>query len=186
MVWLDELVEPLVRTLERLTAGWPSCSGNSGRQLEIPQAPAAACSAPSTAAQELGLLGERAAAAHVDGAAQKGPGAVVAGPPPVSPRLQRPGVGPRVLLAYQWRSQRTGDTLLEELEKAFLVREIQPEVGRKHQNVGFLGFVLVDRGKGRTARLDVVYRSMPGFDGDRLRRVLVSCNFCGATSICMG
>ncbi len=33
-----------------------------------------------------------------------------------------------MLLAYQWRSQRTGKALLEELEKAFHVREIPPEV----------------------------------------------------------
>lgn len=126
VVWLDELVEPLVRTLETLTAGWPSCSGRDGREQQSPQAPPEASSAPSTATQELGSSGENVATAHAKLSAQKSPGAVVASSPRA--RVQRPRIGQRVLLAYQWRSQRTGDALLEELEKAFHVREIQPEV----------------------------------------------------------
>lgn len=149
VVWLDELVEPLVRTLERLTAGWPSCSGSDGRAPRRP----AALSAPPVAAQELGLLGESAATAHADGVAQKCQGAVAAGSPPVSPRLPRPRVGPRVLLAYQWRSQRTGDALLEGLEKAFHVREIQAEVGRKHRNISFRVFWFRGLGEGKNCSL---------------------------------
>lgn len=37
----------------------------------------------------------------------------------------------RVLLAYQWRSERTGRALLAELDTAFEVREITPEVWRR-------------------------------------------------------
>eukprot|EP00752_Nemacystus_decipiens_P015743 g14055.t1 len=119
VVWLDELVEPLVRTLERLTAGWPACGagGSNGREPKSLR----------DAALEPGPLGERVATAHTDGRAQKCQGAVSAGPPPVSRRLRATRIRQRVLLAYQWRSQRTGDSLFEELESAFWVREIQPE-----------------------------------------------------------
>lgn len=52
------------------------------------------------------------------------------GTQPTRPKQQRAAAGRRrrVLLAHQWRSQRTGKALLEELGKAFLVREITPEV----------------------------------------------------------
>ncbi|CAM9401101.1 unnamed protein product [Pylaiella littoralis] len=51
------------------------------------------------------------------------------GTQPTRPKQQRAAAGRRrrVLLAHQWRSQRTGKSLLEELGKAFLVREITPE-----------------------------------------------------------
>lgn len=47
---------------------------------------------------------------------------------------RRPGRGPRrrVLLAYQWRSARTGRALLRELDKVFDVREIPVEVSDCH------------------------------------------------------
>lgn len=49
----------------------------------------------------------------------------------------------RVLLAYQWRSERTGRALLRELDKAFYVREIAPEV-----NFFRLSFIVCVEGQG--------------------------------------
>lgn len=161
VVWLDELVEPLVRTLERLTAGWPSCGGRDGREQQRPQARPAAPSAASSAAT-----------AHASGSAHNCHGAVVASPPRVSPRLQRPRVGQRVLLAYQWRSQRTGDALLEELEKAFRVREIQPEVRRRHRNGGSLEFWFCGPGGEKSYHMFVPMPCLQGARFCRLRRVL--------------
>ena len=166
VVWLDELVEPLVRTLERLTAGWPSCGGGDGRAQQSPQARQVAPTVPS--ARERGLSAESVQTAHANGFAQECQrAAVAASSPEGSSRPQRPMVGQRVLLAYQWRSQRTGKALLEELEKAFRVREIQPEVRRRHQSPWRLSACVgrMDRGKGTAASLDAMYRSLASREG---------------------
>lgn len=174
VVWLDDLVEPLVRTLERLTAGWPGWSppsdgadmDSSREQQETTTktttttAPLATIQAPAKAAaaaaarEKQASLGGRATRLAADVVVENdGTAAVTADrlrgsatterPPRTheKTRAQRPTSRPgerrvvvgrqrRVLLAYQWRSERTGKTLLEELGKAFIVREIPPEVCR--------------------------------------------------------
>ncbi|CAB1119793.1 unnamed protein product [Ectocarpus sp. CCAP 1310/34] len=117
VVWLDDLVTPLVRTLERLTAGWPSGGVDAS---PAPLSPAAANGTQEEQRNETGL------------AARFGSGAVPqkcegGGRAARSVGRSRPSAGRRVLLAYQWRSERTGRALLEELGACFRVREIPPE-----------------------------------------------------------
>ncbi|CAN0103878.1 unnamed protein product, partial [Hapterophycus canaliculatus] len=119
VVWLDDLVDPLVRTLERLTARWPCPRTDNIRQRPSSKPP----SIPSEGTQGEGSSAEELAvetASVINTAAKPHEGAAAILRP-------RPRVGRRVLIAYQWRSERTGTTLLQELGAAFHVREIPPE-----------------------------------------------------------
>lgn len=160
VVWLDDLVEPLVRTLERLTADWsPPCNDGDREPQQTttaPPQPPPSILAPSNAAaaQEQQALVEPEAThlaavalenSCTDTAGRLRGSATTAIPSREHeesrieiprPRQQRAGVGRRrVLLAYQWRSERTGKALLEELAKAFFVREIPPEVRAKNNGL---------------------------------------------------
>lgn len=120
VVWLDDLVVPLVRTLERLTARWPHRRTENTRkrpglhpQPILPKGAQGEC----MSAEE--LVVETPSEIDVDEGSHGGAAAIL---------RSQPRVGRRVLIAYQWRSERTGRKLLEELDAAFNVREIPPEV----------------------------------------------------------
>ncbi|CAM9935168.1 unnamed protein product [Ectocarpus sp. 8 AP-2014] len=117
VVWLDDLVTPLVRTIERLTAGWP---GGSVDASSAPLPPAPANRTQEERRNETGLAAGFGSGAAPQECASGGRAARSGGRP-------RPPAGRRVLLAYQWRSERTGRALLEELGACFRVREIPPE-----------------------------------------------------------
>ena len=158
VVWLDELVNPLVRTLERLTVGWASDERASGtsRPPSTSPLPGSAPTASST-----GACAKPSSVNHFAGEILNGPDgcpetALVDGAHVSGPQVSRSGnregmvqgaakngVGGsnrrrrpkrRLLLAYQWRSERTGRALLRELDGAFHVREIPKEVknDKKH------------------------------------------------------
>lgn len=120
MVWLDDLVAPLVRTLERLTAEWPS-SGVDASPAPLPPAPANGTQEERRNETDLTAGFGRGAAPQE---CERGGGAAR------SVGRPRPPARRRVLLAYQWRSERTGKALLEGLRACFRVREIPPEVNR--------------------------------------------------------
>ncbi|CAM9658989.1 unnamed protein product [Ectocarpus sp. 12 AP-2014] len=117
VVWLDDLVTPLVRTLERLTAGWP---GGGVDASPAPLPPAPADGTQEEPRNETGLAAGSGSGATPQECDRGGCAVRSVGRP-------RPPAGRRVLLAYQWRSERTGRALLEELGACFRVREIPPE-----------------------------------------------------------
>ncbi|CBN78475.1 conserved unknown protein [Ectocarpus siliculosus] len=117
VVWLDDLVTPLVRTLERLTAGWP---GGGVDAWSAPLPPAPANGTQEERRNETGLAASFGSGASPQECELGGCAARSGGRP-------RPPAGRRVLLAYQWRSERTGRALLEELGACFCVREIPAE-----------------------------------------------------------
>lgn len=102
VVWLDDLVEPLVKTMRRLT--------DLGRGTKVP----GGTIRMEPVASE--TKGTPSAVANDDGAAMRGQCDV---------KEQT-----EVVMAYQWRSDATGRFLLRELGKNFVVREILPEVHR--------------------------------------------------------
>lgn len=114
VVWLDELVEPLVRTLERLTGDWvwpAECnSGKSPAQghtppLEPPEEGLAPDGESSPLAPHVPVDGTQAA---------KSSGWL--------------GTPRRAIFAYQLRSKRTAKALHHKLGKCFHVREVTAEV----------------------------------------------------------
>ncbi|CAN0199015.1 unnamed protein product [Ectocarpus sp. 4 AP-2014] len=117
VVWLDDLVTPLVRTLERLTAGWP---GGGVDASPAPLPPATANGTQEERGNETGLAASFESGAPSQECERGGCAVRSVGRP-------RPPAGRRVLLAYQWRSERTGRALLEGLGAFFRVREIPPE-----------------------------------------------------------
>lgn len=164
VVWLDELVEPLVRTLERLTANWDSeglesrlsisRDVNVGAESAIDFSAREGIHKPGSccpvAPESVGVIYKRESGGggglegvthrleegRENGEVRSNWGFHAAGG--LSDR--REGVGERgvqqfkrrrrILLAYQWRSERTGRALLRELDRAFHVREIPTEVKR--------------------------------------------------------
>lgn len=163
VVWLDHLVTPLVRTLERLTTAWcvnnsadegqrrpilrPKPSAEGQRQLQRENHEGG--NKEGEDREELDVRktpGEGKGDGRLQGHGFFGPketeqkheqrhqeieqeGAVGVGME-VKGRMKSRGEKPRrrVLLAYQWRSEQTGKALLRELDTAFVVREIPPEV----------------------------------------------------------
>ncbi|CAM9247790.1 unnamed protein product [Choristocarpus tenellus] len=107
VVWLDDLVLPLVETLERVTEGWVKQGINAASHI------AGAAAAKVDREGDVCRMGDW-------GEVMKGEG----GHGDECERRDRR----EVLLAYQWRSSKTGKTLLEALGRSFNVQEVPPEV----------------------------------------------------------
>lgn len=160
VVWLDELVEPLVRTLERLTVNWTSdgldkslesrssisrdVSASAGSAIDpfdregihrpggccpsLPGFTGVICERESGGGGILEGVTHRVEEGRENGEVRSNWGFHAADGVSGRREVRQFKQRRRILLAYQWRSERTGRALLRELARAFHVRKIPPEV----------------------------------------------------------